>query len=151
MKHRIHTYILQRLKELDWTDRKLVERSNISKGQISKLKNGEVEKLTAETYYKLYKALKNTASQASKIVFEKIEINDYKPVKRNKFGSFMLQFENSANSIDEISQKTGIKKTRLKELYFKKGALEAYELLLIEKAIGKEEGTIFEILYGNRS
>lgn len=150
MNHKIHLYINKRLQELGWADKDLVESSNISKGQISKLKNGEVDKLTAETYYKLYKAFKNSSLEASSIVFGEIVINPYKPIQRNKFGKFMLQFEESKNSIEEISRKTGITEIRLKELYFKKGALEAYELLLIEKAIGEEEGYLFEEFYGSK-
>lgn len=37
-------------------------------------------------------------------------------------------------------------KSRLFELYFQKGGLQASELLLIEKAIDKEAGELFEEL-----
>lgn len=50
MIHQIDKYITKRLAELDWQDKILVEKSNISKGQISKQKNGSIEKLSAETF-----------------------------------------------------------------------------------------------------
>jgi hypothetical protein len=60
----------------------------------------------------------------------------------------MKQYEESVNSIEEIAAKTGIDENRLKDLYFRKAALEAYELLLIEKAIGKKQGELFKEYFG---
>jgi hypothetical protein len=39
----------------------------------------------------------------------------------------------------------------LKDLYFRKAALEAYEFLLIEKAIGKKQGELFDEFFRNKS
>lgn len=60
----------------------------------------------------------------------------------------MREYETSANLIEEISAKTGILEGRLSELYFRNGALEASELILIEKAINTKPGELFEELYG---
>ena len=60
----------------------------------------------------------------------------------------MKQYESSNNTIEEIAAKTGIQEVRLFELYFRKGGLQAHELLLIEKAIDKKPGELFEELYG---
>lgn len=54
----------------------------------------------------------------------------------------------SVNSIQEISFRIGIDQNKLKDLYFRRGSLEAYELLLIEKAVEKKLGELFEKIYG---
>lgn len=151
MDHRINLYILKRLEDLNWFDKTLVEKSGISKGQISKLKKGTVERLTAETFYKIYTAFGDSCSKASKIVYPSLnfKLMKYSAPKRSDFGRFMLQFEVSKNSPEEIAGKTGIDDDRIKEIYFRRGALEAYELLYIEKAIGKKQGELFEGFYGD--
>lgn len=152
MNHSIDTYIVKRLDELKWLDKVLSDKTGISKGQVSKLKKGTVDRLTAEVYYNIYKAFGDNCSKATEIVYPNLDLklNKYKPKERNAFGKFMEQFENSVNSIEEISVKTGIDENRLKDLYFRKAALEAYELLLIEKAVGKKQGELFEEFYGQK-
>lgn len=151
MNHCVDKYISKRLKELKWPDKTLVEKSGISKGQISKLKNGTVERLTAEIFYRIYTTFKDSCSKASKIVYPTLDLtlNKYVTPQRSDFGQFMLRFEKIENSIEEISGKTGINDNRIKEIYFRKGAPEAHEFLLIEKAIGKEPGELFEEYYGD--
>ncbi len=151
MGHKINQYILERLEDLNWFDKTLVEKSGISKGQISKLKKGVVERLTAETFYKIYTAFGDACSKASNKVYPTLNLKlmKYSAPKRSDFGQFMLQFEESKNSPEEIAARTGIDDDRIKEIYFRRGALEAYELLLIEKAVGKKQGELFEGFYGN--
>jgi len=153
MNHQISDYISDRLTDLGWIDRILVQKSGLSKGQISKLKKGMVERLTAETFYKIYTAFGDSCSKAAKIVYPSLNLKmkTFTPLKRTNFGRFMLQFEESKNLPEEISRKTGIEDERIKEIYFRKGALEAYELLLIEKAVGKGQGELFEGFYGDGS
>ncbi|MBK1442671.1 hypothetical protein JHJ32_21910 [Parapedobacter sp. ISTM3] len=143
---------MERLEELNWFDKTLVDKSEISKGQISKLKKGLVERLTAETFYKIYTAFGDLCSKASKIVYPTLDfkINKYVAPERSDFGQFMLQFEESKNSPEEVATKTGIDDERIKEIYFRRGALEAYELLLIEKAVGKNPGELFEAFFGQK-
>lgn len=150
MKHQIDTYIKSSLSKSIWIDKDLVENTGLSKGQVSKLKNGSVERLTAEVFYRIYTAFGDTCTKATKIVYPNLDLkpNKYKPKERNSFGKFMFQFETSVNSIEEISVKTGIDENRLKDLYFRRGSLEAYELLLIEKAVGEKQGELFEGFYG---
>src|SRR5690606_31531177 len=107
--------------------------------------------LSAKSFYFLYTAFGDSCTEATKIVYPNLnlKLNEYQPKKRNLFGSFMEQFETMVNSIEELSVKTGISENRLKDLYFRKAALEAYEFLLIEKAIGKEPGELFENFYGD--
>ncbi|WP_336827990.1 hypothetical protein [Sphingobacterium multivorum] len=44
MNHSIDNYIKDKLQKLGWEDKNLVEKTGLSKGQISKLKNGHVDK-----------------------------------------------------------------------------------------------------------
>ncbi|WP_448137583.1 helix-turn-helix domain-containing protein [Sphingobacterium siyangense] len=151
MKHSIDNYIKDKLQKLGWEDKNLVEKTGLSKGQISKLKNGHVERLTAEVFYKIYKAFGDSCEKATKVVYPdlNLKLDKYVPKARNEFGQFMSQFETIKNSTEEIAIKTGIDENRLKDLYYRKAALEAYELLLIEKAVGKKQGELFEKFFGN--
>lgn len=150
MQHHIDKYINKRLLELNWPDKNLVDKSRISKGQISKLKTRQVERLTAEVFYRIYTAFGDSCTKAIKTIYPDLDLklNKYTPKARNAFGKFMKQFETSDNSIEEISAKTGINENRLKDLYFRRASLEAYELLLIEKAVGKKQGELFGEVYG---
>lgn len=149
MKHKIDIYIKNKLQELNLKDNQLADLSGISPSQISKFKNRQVSKLSAQAFYSIVTAFNDTLENAIKIVYDvnKIKLNQYIKKDRNAFGTLMLQFENSKNSIQEISKKTGIKETRLNELYYRNGALEAYELILIEKAIGIRTGELFKKLF----
>lgn len=151
MNHKINKYIIEKLFELGWQDLELTKRSKISQSQISKLKNGSVTKLSAQTFYLITKAFNDTISNSKKIVYpnENFSLKVWKPKQRNNFGGLISRYEISKNSLEEISFKTGIKEARLFELYYRKGALEAYELILIEKALSIKEGKLFEELYGN--
>jgi Helix-turn-helix. len=153
MSHKIDNYIKEKIQKLGWEDKNLVEKTGLSKGQISKLKNGHVERLTAEVFYKIYKAFGDFCPKATKVVYPDLDLKlkKYSPKARNDFGSFMDQFETIINSIEEIAIKTGIEENRLKDLYYRKAALEAYELLLIEKAVGKKQGELFEKFFGHTS
>lgn len=151
MIHQIDKYIIKRLQELNWQDKELVLKSTISKGQISKLKNGAIEKLSAETFYLLVKAFGDEFATALTVVYPDLKnnkLNPYKPKDRNSFGVLMRKYETSNNTIEEIAAKTGIQEVRLFELYFRNGGLQAHELILIEKAIDKKLGELFEELYG---
>lgn len=150
MRHKIDIYLTKRLKEKGWLDKELAEKSRISQGQISKLKRGKIEKLSAELFYKIYTAFGDSCKSAMKIVYPdlKLKLHPYKPKPRNKFGKFMETLEINRNSIEEIAVKTGISEYRLKELYYRNAALEAHELLLIEKAVNKNPGEMFEEMFG---
>lgn len=63
MKHSIDKYINNRLLDLKWPDKILTEKSGISKGQISKLKTGQVERLTAQVFFKVYTAFGDNCSK----------------------------------------------------------------------------------------
>lgn len=148
--HNLKDYLNKTLKEKNWNAIDLVRLSGISASDISKYRKGTIIRLKAEVFYRIYIAFGHNCSKATKTVFPNLDlnINNYKPKQRNAFGKFMEQFETSINSLEEVAAKTGINETRLKELYYRKGVIEAYELLLIEKAIGKKQGELFGEIYG---
>jgi hypothetical protein len=148
--HRLSDYINKKLAEKKWEAKYLAEISNIKASDISKYRKRAVKKLGAEVFYQIYSSFGDTCSKAAKSVYPQLDLRlkKYKPKERNSFGRYMKQYEESVNSIEEIAAKTGIDENRLKDLYFRKAALEAYELLLIEKAIGKKQGELFKEYFG---
>jgi len=148
--HHIGSYIEQNLKAKKWEAKDLASISGLSASDISKYRSGTVAKLKAEIFHKIYKAFGDSCPKATKVVYPNLDLklNKYSPKSRNDFGKFMMQFEAIKNSTEEIAIKTGIDENRLKDLYYRKAALEAYELLLIEKAVGKKQGELFEEFFG---
>src|SRR5690606_15345427 len=136
MKHKIDIYIKNKLQELNLKDNQLADLSGISPSQISKFKNRQVSKLSAQAFYSIVTAFNDTLDNAIKIVYDvnKIKLNQYLSKDRSACGTLMLHSENSKNSRQEISNKTGIKETSLNESYYRNGPLEADELIVIEKA-----------------
>lgn len=149
----INNYINEKLLEKKWEALDLANCAGIAPSDISKYRKGTVKKLKADVFYKLYKAFGDTCYKASKIVYPDLALKPNKFIRqqRTPFGEFMYQFEESKNSIEQIALKTGIDENRLKDLYFRKAAIEAYELILIEKAVDKKQGEFFELLYGSNS
>jgi len=149
--HHIGIYIEQNLKAKKWEAKDLASISGLSNSDISKYRSGTVAKLKAEIFYKIYKAFGDSCEKATKVVYPdlNLKLDKYVPKARNEFGQFMSQFETIKNSTEEIAIKTGLDENRLKDLYYRKAALEAYELLLIEKAVGKKQGELFDEFYGS--
>lgn len=145
----IAEYIINRLNTLNWTLKELSKHSSISQGELSKILNSTRKGLKAKTFYSLYSAFGDSCTSAANLVFPNLDLNlkIYQPKMRNEFGRFMHKYEINVNTIEEISIKTGINENRIKDLYFRKGSLEAYELILIEKAIGKKKGELFDELF----
>jgi hypothetical protein len=73
--------------------------------KISKLKRGQIEKLSAELFYKIYTAFGDSCGTAMKTVYPTLELklHPYKPKARNKFGKFMEKLEYNRNTIEEIA------------------------------------------------
>jgi len=150
-KHKVPEYIHLRMEKLGWSEDKfLAERSGISTAEISRLKKGERDSLSPNTFIRLTSAFGDTIEEATTDIYPDLDLSlaVYNPRKRNEFGGFMIQFERSENTPEEVAAKTGIPLSRIKEIYFRTGSPEAYELLLIEKAIGKNSGELFEGFYG---
>lgn len=148
MNHNTDKYIKQKLEETKWESKQLAQKSDISPSQITRFKKGTIEKLYASNFYGLVMALEDTFKNASKIIYPNLKLKVYKPKERNNFGVLMSNYETVINSLEEIAGKTGIEETRLSEIYYRNGAPEAWELLLIEMAVGEQPGALFEKLYG---
>lgn len=148
--HNLKKYINDNLVLKKWEAIDLAKASQVNPSDISKYRRGTVQKLKADVFYKIYTGFGDSCSRATKMVYPhlNLRLNKYTPETRNTFGKFIQQFEESKNSIEEIAAKTGISETRLRNLYFGKGSPEAFELLLIEKALGLKQGELFERLYG---
>jgi len=145
-------YIEQKMRASNLNLAQLSEISNISKGELSKILSMTRSKISPLSFYKAYKAFGDSFSTIKNFVFPDIKLkNDIADFKnRNEFGVFMKKFEKDVktNTPIEISASTGINITRIKAIYVKKGAVNAEELILIEMAIGKNPGELFELYYG---
>ncbi len=75
-------------------------------------------------------------------------LRKYIPKKRSKLGHVIMKYEKQHNNIEEISAKTGIPNTRLKNLYYNEIAFTIEEIILIEMSLKLEGGKIFQELYG---
>ncbi|MDM1384269.1 transcriptional regulator [Myroides marinus] len=151
--HKIGDYIEFKKRISGFTEEFLAMQTDLSQSHINKLKNGNVPKLSALTFYKIVTVFGGDFKEAIKIVFPDFPNNILKKVpqkKRNQFGTFMLKFENVTNTPKIISIKTGIPEARILDLFFRNGSLEAFELLLIEKAIGKKPGELFIDFFQNK-
>lgn len=151
--HKIDQYIIRLSKDYGLSDKDISLKTGISPSQISKLKNGTVERLTASVFYKLVVAYNSDFLKAINITFpnESFKMNAIVREKRSKLGELLLGFEVRENTLKDISQLTGIKETRLYDLMYRNGAPEAYELILIEKALGKAPGELFEMYFGGNT
>lgn len=154
-KHTAPDYIISGMKKAGWKEDKiLAEKSGISTAEISRIKKGERESLSPSTFIRLVRAFGDSIEYATTAIYPDLDLTlgEYTLPKRNEFGNFMAQFEQkSVNTPEEVAAKTGIPLSRIKLIYFRTGSPEAYELLLIEKAIGKEPGSLFEGYYGRKN
>lgn len=151
--HKIGDYIDIKMDELGLTEEEIAIKMNMSQSQINKLRNGKVNKLNALTFYKIVTVFGGDFKEAIRIVFpnfQKVKLKKVPQKKRNPFGTFMLKFEKVTNTPKVISIKTGIPEIRILDLFFRKGSLEAFELLLIEKAIDKKPGELFMSYFQNQ-
>lgn len=148
--HSTYEYVDKMLSQLGWSEADFLTKRIISQSELSKLKSGVRGGLTSKKFYRLYKGFNDSASHATSIIYPELDLslNEFVPPSRNEFGQFMRAFENEQNSPEEISVRTGIELKRIKLIYFKTGSPEAYELLLIEKAVGVNMGELFEAYYG---
>lgn len=152
-KHYVYEYIEKKLEELHLSERDLFDKSIISRSELIKLKNGEREGLTSRKFYKLYTGFGDSPINAALDIYPNLDLTmgEYIPPKRNEFGKLMSKYEVSENSPEEIAEKTGIPLPRIRQIYFKTGSPEAYELLLIERAVGKNSGELFEKFYKDKA
>ncbi|SKC11140.1 hypothetical protein SAMN05660841_04308 [Sphingobacterium nematocida] len=152
-------YVLSRKQHLGLSNEAFGKTVNISKGEISKIITKKRQGVSLHSFYNIAINSGDTIENARKSVYphrnfnlKKVKTDKKDTNSRNKFGSYMkenfetdgVEYIPSKNSFDIIQQKTGITEKRLKEIYFKTGAPEPYEFLLIEKAVGKKAGEMMK-------
>ncbi|MEJ5053911.1 hypothetical protein [Sphingobacterium sp. MYb382] len=152
-------YVVSRKVLLGLSNEKLAKKVNISKGEISKIITKKRKGVSLHSFYLIAVNTGDTIENARDSVYAHRNFNltqikaDKKDMSSiNKFGSYMKEnFETDSveyipgkNSLEIISMKTGITEKRLKDMYFKTGAPEPYEFLLIEKAVGKKPGEMMK-------
>lgn len=135
----------------------ICSKTGLSKSDLSKLSSGITSRLTADKFYLINKAIKADLKNMLKEVFPKAKlVLDWKKDIANKkqektstpLGFLLLKEENSRAI---ISAKTGITIDRLRNLSNKSNSeLLAIELYLIEMALSKVPGTIFEEIFGDK-
>lgn len=143
-------YIVSKKKELGFSNERLAIECNISSGEISKLITMERKSISPKTFYLIYKGVNDSFSNIFNFVYGdyKFTLNKYVPKKRSALGNIIMKYETQQNDIDEVSAKTGISPTRLKNLYYADISFTTEELILIEKSLKLKGGEIFEELYG---
>jgi transcriptional regulator with XRE-family HTH domain len=139
---------------LEITGAEICSRTGISKSDLSKLSSGLTSRLTAEKFYSINRAVETDITDMLVKVFPNASlVSDWKQAIKNKkqektatpFGFFLLKEENSRTI---ISAKTGISVERLRDLSNKLNAeILAIELYLIELALNKIPGEVFEELF----
>lgn len=152
MKHQIAIYITESQKSKKLDTKSLAAKSKLSETEIRRLKkDGTRLSLSPITFYKLITAFEDSFQDAIEIVYPGCDftLKKHIPKERNEFGKLMSRFESSVNSLEEISDKTGITLNRLKQIYFKTGFPDSYELILLEKAVGLPPGDLFKELLGS--
>lgn len=152
-------YLLLRISTLGLTQEKFALKVKISKSEITKILNDKRESVSLHSFYRVVVNSGDTIANAQKQIYphRNFKLKTVRAFKkdnnlRNKFGLYMetkfetdsLNYVPSKNSLEIISQKTGITEKRLKEIYYKSGAPEPYEFLLIEKAVGKNTGEMMK-------
>lgn len=153
------TYVLSRKKHLGLSNEAFGKTVNISKGEISKILTKKRQGVSLYSFYRVAINSGDTIENARKSVYphrnfnlKKVKADKKDTNSRNKFGSYMkekfetdsIEYVPGKNSFKIIQQKTGISEKRLKEIYFKTGAPEPYEFLLIEKVVGKKTGEMMK-------
>lgn len=147
---KLSRYIILKKKELGLSNDGLAKACKISNGEISKLINMERQSISPKTFYLLYTGVNDNFSNIFDFVYEGYDfsLNKYIPKKRSKLGHIIMKYETQQNNIEEVSAKTGIPNTRLKNLYYNEIAFTTEEIILIEMSLKLKGGKIFEELYG---
>lgn len=135
--------------ELKYTNLHLETICKISNGEISKIIDLQRQNVKARVFYFIYRGLGIPFEEITNYVFQDVNLKLHKPKIKSQtnLGKILLEIDSQASLKEFISEKTGISITRLNALYYGTGSPNADELLLIEMAINKEPGELFEKLY----
>jgi len=136
-------YVKSRKELLALSNKAFSQIVGVSDGEISKIINQKKKSVSLYSFYNIALKSGDTIENVRDFVYKQRNLNIQKVFKlesRTNFGLFMRDSFEGENTFEIIQAKTGINKQRLSDLYFKTSAPEPYELLLIEKAVGKKVG-----------
>ncbi|WP_134091333.1 hypothetical protein [Olivibacter sp. XZL3] len=150
----------------DISDIVIYSKTNIAPSDLSKLKSGRTKRLAAIKLYLISLAVGDSISDTIKAVYPDLDLipsdeqkRYYSDITKNRteLGKYLANYERVENTKEDISTKTGIEVVRLKYLTEntddhslqkkRNPVLQAFELILIEKALEKERGEIFKHLF----
>lgn len=140
-------YVLSRKTMLGLSNENFGIEVGLSKGEISKIINKDRKGVSIHSFYNIAVNSGDTIENARDAVYtrRKLELKTgYKLEKRTNFGLLMGELFEGENTFEIIQAKTGIPKQRLTDLYYNTSAPEPYEMLLIEKAVGKNPGELMK-------
>ncbi|MCW8310164.1 hypothetical protein K7A41_02885 [Sphingobacterium sp. InxBP1] len=122
---------------------------DVAKGEISKIINKKKKGVSIHSFYKIAVHSGDIIENVIQAVYthRNLELKTGEKVEeRSNFGIFMrdeVEVEGQ-NGFDFILNRTGIDKKRLTDIYYNGGSPEPYELILIEKATGRETGELMK-------
>lgn len=140
-------YVESRKLESGLAMESFAEKVNVSKGEISKIIGKKRKSVSLHSFYNIAVNSGDTIENVTNTVYthRSLELKkDYKLEKRTNFGLLMRELFEGENTFEMIQAKTEISKQRLTDLYFNTSAPEPYEMLLIEKAVGKNPGELMK-------
>ena len=152
-------YLKAKKRHFNLSNEALGLKLGVSEGEVSKIITNKRKKVSLRTFYLVAINSGDSIEKARDYVYphrdftlNKIDPNTNSENSRSKFGAYMeenfetdsIKYVPGKHSFEIIQQKTGITEKRLKEIYFKTGAPEPFEFLLIEKAVGKKPGVMMK-------
>lgn len=150
-------YVQSRKTILGASNRVLAQKTGVSHGEISKIITEDRKSVSLHAFYNIAVNSGDTVEKARDAVYphRSFELSKITPARKSKksrtnFGQYMkdhyetkiIDIADDKNSFENILARTGIPEQRLKDIYFNTGAPEPYEVLLIEKAVGKAPGEL---------
>ncbi|GEM65968.1 hypothetical protein SF1_39500 [Sphingobacterium faecium NBRC 15299] len=140
-------YVKSRKAELGLSNEEFGKTTKVSGGEISKITSKNKKSVSIHSFYNIAVRSGDSIENARDAVYKHrnlVLVEDYKLDKRTNFGFLMHKLFEGENTFEIIQAKTGINKQRLTDLYFNTSAPEPYEMLLIEKAVGKNPGELMK-------
>lgn len=141
-------YVEKRRLHLNISKQQFAEISKVSTGEITKIINLNKKGVSLQSFYNITINSGDTIANARDSVYSHRTFELKIPVLRNRtqFGNYLaknIEVEGK-NTFEIIQAKTNISESRLTEIYYKNGAPDPYEFLLIEMAVEKKPGEMMK-------
>lgn len=140
-------YVKARKQELNLPNEEFGKITKVSGGEISKITSKNKKGVSIHSFYNIAVGSGDSIENARDAVYVYRNLTlaeGYELEKRTNFGTLMHELFEGENTFEIIQLKTEINKQRLTDLYFNTSAPEPYEMLLIEKAVGKNAGELMK-------